>query len=409
MRRRLLALCALSILTASLPASAQQNDAGTGGDAGNTFATATPLPLRGSFSGQLAAPSDADDFYGFTLAEGQSFSVAVGFGGSSDVVELLDPEGRVIDVGVSRSGLGVAASNPFTGDVTTVRVSVHRALTAGVYRLHLGADFIAKQSYRLCVMNCDALRDAPIDLIFGGSLPQTDTRVLLVPPSSGDLANPSGPTVVDYIDATLRGVRAWEPILARFANDYPQFSYLKEIDVRVEIFDEADPVDPAGYDVVIGYVAAGPVFRGVASDADGNVESLLWEFGLTDTARFTGRVIALSLFGASPRAGQVLWDFPEVNDLEMVTLHEFAHTFGLGHTTTWRADTGFDLMNSPAPFIYGDGSPAGDGGERTQIHCLSSLDLYGMAVLYRWIPDGIWRSSGGSVQLPSSIPYTWYC
>jgi len=404
----------LAVLTfaASLPGAnaAGQDDAGTGGDAGNTFENATPLALRGSFAGRLdPGAGDAHDYFSFTLTQGRSFSVAVALPATSDPVELLDPEGRIVDAGISVRAVGVAASNGFTSDASVVRVSVHRTLLAGDYRLHLQAPRTPAQPYHLCVMNCDALIDAPIELIFGGSLPQTDTRVLLVPPTHGDLGNPLGPTVLDYIDATLRGIRRWEIALDAFADDEPAFDYLREIDVRVELFDEADPVDPAGYDVIIGYVAAGPAFRGVATDPDDSIEEILRAVGIWDAARFSGRAIALSLYGSSPRAGQVLWDFPELTDLENVTMHEFGHTFGLGHTTTWRADTGWDLMNSPAPFIYGDGSPIGDGGDHTPLACLSSLDLYGMAELYSWVPTGSWWRSGGWVDLPASIPYRWYC
>ncbi|MDQ3958150.1 MAG: hypothetical protein M3273_07505 [Actinomycetota bacterium] len=66
-------------------------------------------------------------------------------------------------------------------------------------------------------------------------------------------------------------------------------------------------------------------------------------------------------------------------------------------------------MNSPAPFVYGDGAPFGDGGERTKMECLSSLDLYAMASLYRWIPSGEWEPNGGHVTLPKDIPYGRYC
>ncbi|MDQ3646256.1 MAG: hypothetical protein M3345_04895, partial [Actinomycetota bacterium] len=325
-------------------------------------------------------------------------------------ITLMDPDGNIIDVGLKYQGNGVTVSQGFTSEVGAVRLAVHRALVAGEYRLHLQSDQYDLGDYEMCFMNCEPTMDAPIELIFGGSLQQEDARVLLVPPSHGDLGDPTGPTVLDYIDATLRGIHGWKDRLVEFAKDYPQFDYLRDIDIHIEVFDGAEPVDPAGYDVILGYVAAGPAFRGVAGDTNTKeeVNEILEQAGLGD-AHYGGRVIALSLYGSSPRAGQVMWDFPEITDLEIVTLHEFGHTFGLGHTRTWTKKYGFDLMNSPAPFIYGNGWAFGKGPEHTKMRCLSSLNLYGMAVLYRWLPEGEWEGSQGAVTLPKGIPYRWYC
>ena len=383
-----------------------QNDAGSGGDAGDTFEEATPLEPRGRYTGELnRAQGDTDDYYRFFLPEGASVSVLVTVATADiDPVTLLDPNGVVLDTGMRASSLGLSigpafGTSPYGHELSTIRLAVHRAHVAGDYRLHLRADRFDLRAYSLCFMNCEKDVDAPIEMIFGGSLKQADTRVLLVPPTHGDLSNPLGPTVLDYIDATLRGIRTWVAAMDQFADDYPQFSYLRDIQVHIEIFDGVSPVDPAGYDVVLGYVTAGPVFRGVAVGLP---------FSLDDP-RFSGRAILLSLWGSAPRSGQVAYDSPEITDLEMVTMHEFGHTFGLGHTLTKHRRLGFDVMNSPAPFVYGDGSPVGDGGERTPMTCLSSLDLYGMAQLYRWLPSGGWKSSSGWVRLPESIPYRWYC
>jgi hypothetical protein len=416
-RTAVIAAALASTLWMPAPAgAAPENDARSGNDAGDTFEKATKVKPKGLYKGRLAvADDDTDDFYKFPVKEGSAVSVLITFeGNNSDPMTLLDPDGNVVDVGTKAFGTGVTVSSGFSGstsEIGAVRLTVHRALSSGDYRLHLANGQYEIGEYELCFMNCEKPQMAPIDMIFTGSLYTVDARVLLVPPMHGDLGNPMGPTVVDYIDATLRGINRWTKAMAAFAKDYPQFSYLKKIDFHIEVFDEAHPVDPAGYDVILGYVAAGPAFRGVAGDTSTRqaVNGILDQVGIQDQVRYSGRVIALSLYGSSPRAGQVMYDFPEINDLEIVTTHEFGHTFGLGHTQTWHPKLGPDLMNSPAPFIYGDGFGLGDGGERTKMKCLTSLNLYGMAHLYRWVPSGKWETSVGQVSLPKGIPYRWYC
>ena len=425
-KRRVLALVALLSVGLGLAGAAPsglggqparavgEGDGGSGGDAGNTFDDATLVPSKGFIQGTLeASAGDTDDYFKFTLAKDAFMSVLVSLRNTTltpdEPVELLDPNGVVIDAGVPFASTGYSTSGLVTSELQ-LRLSVHKAVVPGDYRLHVQTGEASSRDYQACFMNCEGLRDAPIDTVFGGSLPTKDTKVLLVPPTHGDMGNPMGPKVTDYIDATLRGIRRWRGALDAFATDHPRYSYLKDISIDVEVFDGVTPMDPLGYDVVLGYAAAGPVFRGVATDADQNlIEPIVAAPFGPEKARYTGRMIVLSLFGASPRAGQVLYDFPEVVDLEMVTMHEFGHTFGLGHTVTWHPQYGSDLMNSPATFIYGDGWAAGDGGERTPMNCLSSLDLYGMAYLYRWIPSGTWQPSFRSVRLPQGIEYSLYC
>lgn len=413
---RLAVLVAVLASTLGVPGAAgasRQNDAGSRRDAGDSFDKATRVKPDGFYKGRLdAADGDTDDFYKFSLKENASLSVLLDFEAATvDPVTLLDPNGNVVDVGTKIEENGVTVSSGFTSELGTVRLAVHRAVVAGDYRLRVQSQRSQLRDYSMCFMNCEKPVNAPIELIFGGSLETADARVLMVPPSHGDLGNPGGPTVTDYLDATLRGLDMWRKALKEFARDYPRFGYLRDVKFHVEVFDGAKPVDPAGYDVILGYVAAGPAFRGVAGDAGtkDSVNAILEQVGIRDQVRYSGRVIALSLFGSSPRAGQVMYDFPEVNDLQIVTAHEFAHTFGLGHTRTWNRKLGPDLMNSPAPFIYGDGQTIGAGLERTKMKCLTSLDLYGMAQLYRWLPDGKWEASDGEVSLPKGIPYRWYC
>ncbi len=249
-----------------------------------------------------------------------------------------------------------------------------------------------------------------IDLIFGGSLRHPLTRVALVPPTHGDLGEPTNMSrsALEYLQATLEGMFAWEPAIDQFIADYPQFSYLDNISVQIELFEGQVP-QTAGYDILIGYVASGPAFRGVAIDPGVNTQKPLDDAGLGDVVHYGNRYILLSLFAYSERAGQTQSDFPETHELRGVTMHEFAHTWGLGHSTTFTTGCGADLMNSPYPYKYGDDNPIGDGGERTVSLCITSLDLYGLAHLYRWLPNATWEGSSGNTSLPADMEYTWYC
>ncbi len=255
----------------------------------------------------------------------------------------------------------------------------------------------------------------PIDMIFDGSLRVTDTRVLLVPPAHGDLGMPTNTSrsALAYLEATLTGIYAWEPAIDRFIEDHPEYSYLDNVTVHVDAFDEDTP-EAAGYDIVIGYAeTSGGAFRGVAIKGPGNedqqIQQTLNENGLGDLVHVGHRYILLSLFASAPRAGQDVPDYPETHEVRGVTMHEFAHVWGLGHSTAWTKAYGPDLMNSPYPFVYGDGDPAGDGGERSPELCITSLNLYGLSHLYRWLPNGTWEASHGNVSLPMDLDYELYC
>jgi hypothetical protein len=155
--------------------------------------------------------------------------------------------------------------------------------------------------------------------------------------------------------------------------------------------------------------SGGPLFRGLAAQTPVNTQQVVDGLGLGDIVRLGNRFILLSLFSSAPRAGQDIPDYPELNDLETVIMHEFAHTWGLGHTTTWTSQYGPDLMNSPYAYVYGDGNPVGDGGYCTPLLCISSLNLYALAHVYRWLPSGDWQGSAGTVALPSGMSYDLYC
>lgn len=406
----------LASFVALAPPASAQNDAGSGSDAGGSFATATPIAPHGRYAGQLV--SGDVDFYRFAVAAGASIDIDVNAGlitGAIQVsdapqrlgVRLWDPNGVLLDSPVSNVG--------------DARVTWPRAHVAGDYRLELDASRVGARAYNFCFVvtgeTCATHSLQPIAT--GTPLPATHAEVLLVPPAAIDPMSATLPT--EYLDATLAGIDEWDRALAAFGAKYPQYAYLSQLDAHVEVFEGAP--QRAGYDVIIVWAPyTGPIFRGLASDFTGGgfcayacflpgMMSFHDQF-IEPYAHSATRLIIMSSFAAAPRSGQVLPDFPEADDVYNVMMHEFAHTWGLGHTTTWTAAHGPDLMNSPYAHVFGDGDPLGDGGERTGRDCISSLDLYGMARMYEWVGRGApWnaRLRASSASLPSGIPYELFC
>jgi hypothetical protein len=381
------------------PVDASHDD-GTHVTGGATFETATPVTPLGLYHSNL--PFGSDHYYRFHAEMGEPINIEIrpfcntqncpvltaGSIGTGEAFlrmsfRLLSPDGVLLDTPNS--------------NVADSRVMVAAAPVTGEYRFQVTSNIGGFSGpYSFCFLvpppaehPCPDYGIHPMGVIFGGPMAGAfDTKVLLVPPPHGDLGNPNGPTVLDYLDAAISGIREWEWALSEFAKDYPEYSYLDDISVHIEIFDGLQ--DFSNYDIVITYVPGGPLFRGAAT-----------------TCTNPPRCIVLSLFSSSPRAGQVEPGFPTYNDLEAVTKHEFAHVWGLGHTLTWTEEFGPDLMNSPASFVYGDGSAVGEGPVDSPKQCISSLNLYGMARIFA--SDFVFDPINPEFSLPGHIPYEWYC
>lgn len=400
-------------------AGAGESDAGTGADAPGSFAAAARVAPVGRFLGTLSSVQD-EDWFRFEVAAGVPIDIEVGAGlvtGSLQTgdslrrpgVHLYDPNGLLLDT-----------PNSNIGDA---RVTWPAAHIAGDYRLRLDGDFLGARSYWFCFVvdgaSCITPGVRPIEALT--PLSTVHANVLLVPPT---MSNPAGPeTALDYLDATLRGIRQWDGVIDRFVAEHPQYAYLQELTVHVEVFDGVAP-QRVGYDVVVVWAPyTGPIFRGLAVTflGPGPMQSALCGWSVTCPLREqlepyvhdSTRLIVMSQFGSAPRGGQVMPDFPEAMDVYNVAMHEFAHTWGLGHTQTYTTSHGPDLMNSPYTDVFGDGHPISDGQERTPAYCVSSLDLYGMARLYEWVGQGKAYHQRtplpATVALPAGMPYKLYC
>ncbi len=375
-------------------------------EGGTSFDEATDLDPVGLYGSNLA---DGDHYYKFHTDQGDPINIEIRpFCNTNDCpvlhagslgINQEEMETRMSFQLLSPDGLLLDTPNSNPGDS---RIIIENAPTTGEYRFHVTSEHGFTGEYKFCFLleppnehPCPDIGERPQEIIFGGSLGDAHTNVLLIPPTHGDLANPNGPTALDYLDAAVTGIHEWVNALHAFADDYPEYDYLREITVNIQLFD--GPQHTQDYDIVITYVeTGGPIFRGAASPClDGP------------------RCIVLSLFSQSPRAGQVTPDYPTYNDMHAVTMHEFAHVWGLGHTLTWTHEHGPDLMNSPAPFVYGDGA-LGGGTLDDPKTCISTLNLYGMALIFGFLdtdatPEEWNNQLPNTYELPPEIPYEWYC
>jgi hypothetical protein len=191
-------------------------------------------------------------------------------------------------------------------------------------------------------------------------------RVLIIPPSNESWWAPS------YLNATFRAVREWNQAILGFALNYTDYAYLS----KLRITQTVAYTKASGFDVYISWTETPPY----AAD----------EIGYTNTLyNMPSRIIVNSTIDLASKTlqGYVL---DEV-DMHNVILHEFGHSLGLGHS------------NFTDDSMY----PTYSLNPLKQVQTLSTLDLYGVSIVFQWMSNSSYPYSPqqSSVTLPSSIPY----
>ena len=113
------------------------DDCGTGGDAGNTFATASWLPMPSTGCTGILRASDAYDFYAVHLGAGQTLDVSMTPNGASDYdLCLLDPSGAPQPCPfVGGNGTETRTATATSGNAGTWRIRVWNYSGGGAYSL----------------------------------------------------------------------------------------------------------------------------------------------------------------------------------------------------------------------------------------------------------------------------------
>ena len=191
--------------------------------------------------------------------------------------------------------------------------------------------------------------------------------ILVLPLYSQTWWNPS------YLNATLRAISQWNDAFTYFASNYSDLAYVSGVQFSPEVSNFTLP----GFDSYLTWV-----------EQFGNETC---EAGLTQTTYSSLNVISNSSirFSAYDCQGNILTEV----DMQNVALHELGHCVGLGHAN-YTDDTMY--------YAYTLGS---------SVRELSTLDIYGVATVFRWMAASPQYDAGNqgeptySVTLPPNIEY----
>jgi len=171
-----------------------------------------------------------------------------------------------------------------------------------------------------------------------------------------------------FPNMTVRAVQQWNDALSYFAEKYPQYSYL----ANVELITSLSNVSLPEFDI---YIAFSPnvLISGVDALGETLVES---------SSNGTIKVANITLSAKSEVVDITKQDYRDT------TVHELGHALGLGHSNSSE-----DLMYPYNDIFSSD-------------YAISTLDLYGTAVLFE--PTNTSEAKPPAfVVLPSEIAYTY--
>lgn len=206
-------------------------------------------------------------------------------------------------------------------------------------------------------------RDAPSIELLGCAWSHVSLSVYIVKPSW--LSS-------EYISAVKKALNVWDRALEAFGNSYG-YLYLSYFSFSTNIVTQY----PSEYDILIYFTSQSTTYGGELGEAKIYYNTITKEIYKVE--------IKLYIYVSGTKMTPT--------DVFNTALHEIGHALGLGHASSSNTESGPEVMYQ----YYKLG---------TQELRPSTLDVYGLAVIYQWLKKGVFKApSTTSVTLPSNIPY----
>ena len=175
-----------------------------------------------------------------------------------------------------------------------------------------------------------------------------------------------------YLNATIRAIAQWNEAIDEFATNYTAFSFMSNINLLPSITQEENP----DFDVYISWIDA----------CDDEMKLGLTTAYIESNCISTKSTVCLA---AKAPSGYVMTEV----DMQNLVTHELGHTLGLYHC---------NFVDDVMYYTY---------AYRNDIKPISSLDVYAVSEVFKWLSNSTQFSSvnqcppESKVTLPSDIPY----
>ncbi len=178
-----------------------------------------------------------------------------------------------------------------------------------------------------------------------------------------------------YLNASLHGIGQWNDAIQEFASNHADFSYLSHVSLVPTISYEV----VSGFDIYIEW------------NCECESEALIGQSQATVQSSCIITNSRVSLTAKAP-SGHVMTEV----DMQNIVVHEIGHTLGMSHSNNSK-----DAMYATIEY-------------RDTVKPVSSLDMYALSQIFKWITNSTQFSStsmcpeGSVFILPPSINYVHY-